>query len=52
MREVCTEYRAALRREGLILSRRDRKGFAERVAIGQGFEGYLGVFQVIRKSLV
>lgn len=31
MGELCTEYRAALRKEGLILSRRDKKGFAERV---------------------
>lgn len=52
MGEVCTEDRAVLRREGLILSRRGTKGFAERVAMSQGFEGYLGVFQGIRKSLV
>ena len=49
MGEVCTEYRAAKRREKLILSRRGRKGFAEKVTTGQGFEGYVGVFQMIRK---
>lgn len=52
MGEVCTEDRAVLRIEGLILSWRGTKGFAERVATSQGFEGYLGVFQGIRKSLV
>lgn len=43
------EYRGALRKEGLFLSRRGRMGFAEKVTTGQGFEGYLGVFQVVRK---
>lgn len=44
-----TEHKTEYRREGLILSRRGRKGFAGRVTAGQGFEGYLGVFQVIRR---